>query len=272
MNLQVSKNKICLRQRLLTYSIFTLALVAGGCVQLQESGQTVFLITSPAQEAQMGAQAFADIKKKKRMTKNTSVNAQVQRVANRLRKVVRVPNSQWEVVVFEDKTPNAFALPGGKIGIYTGILPITKNDAGLAAVIGHELAHITLRHGGQRLSQQMALAGGITFAQLAMKDTASRTKRLALAALGAGAVYGISLPYSRSHEYEADRFGMNYMAKAGYNPAEAIELWKRMQAYSRKNGGKPPEFMSTHPSDANRIQRLQMYLPEANRLYKQSNL
>jgi predicted Zn-dependent protease len=150
--------------------------------------------------------------------------------------------------------------------VHTGLLPITKNDAGLAAVIGHEIAHVTLRHGGQRVSRQMATQFGLTAFDFGLgmnSESYQQNRGPILASLGAGAQYGLTLPFSRDNEYEADKIGMRYMAKAGYDPAAAVEVWKSMKALSEKSGGKPPEWMSTHPADANRIKALQAYLPVA---------
>lgn len=236
------------------------------CATIRETGETAFILTTPQQEAQMGLAAFQDLKTSKKISTARDANNQVNRVANRLIRAVDNDVASWEIVVFDDPTPNAFALPGGKIGVHTGLLPITQNDAGLAFVIGHEMAHVTLRHGGQRMSRQLATQVGISALDLGlgMHSTDYQNNRaLILTAFGIGAQYGAALPFSRENEYEADKIGMRYMAKAGYDPAEAIELWKRMQAYSQQHGGKPPEWMSTHPNDANRIRALQLYLPTA---------
>lgn len=243
------------------------------CVQLQDSGRSAFIITSSQQEAALGLQSFEQIKQDRKISQDPGINQRVMRVAERLRKVVTLPQGQgsnWEVVVFEDATPNAFALPGGKIGVHTGILPITQNDAGLAAVMGHELAHVVMRHGGQRISSQMAAAGLSTLAQFSMRDSDPRTRQLVMTGLGVGSSLGVLLPYSRFHEHEADQYGMIYMARAGYDPREAIAFWERMKAYTERSGGKPPEFLSTHPDDQNRIARLQQQLPGALNIYQAS--
>ncbi|MEM9446120.1 MAG: M48 family metallopeptidase [Verrucomicrobiota bacterium] len=265
----MKRSPIPLVNRLVAYSSFFFALFAlVSCVQLSETGQNAFIITTPQQEMALGTQAFNDLKSKMKVSDNSAKRAQVKRVADRLKKVVSLPGGEWEVVLFDEPTPNAFALPGGKIGVHTGILPLTKTDAGLAVVIGHELAHVTLRHGGQRMSQQAAVSGAATLADLFTKDSNPRTRQITMAAYGLGAQYGLILPYSRTHEYEADRYGMIYMAKAGYNPEEAIAFWKRMIDYSKKRGGKPLEFLSTHPADHNRIAKLKEHLPSALNLYK----
>ncbi len=250
----------------------TALLTLAACVQLQESGKSAFILTSPEQEASLGAESFNQLKQAGKVSSDPVANEQVQRVAQNLIRQVNVPNAKWEIVVFDDPTPNAFALPGGKIGVHTGILVLTQNDAGLAAVLGHELAHVTLRHGGQRISQQMAISisAAAIDTGLAMKDVEQRSA--IMSALGLGANLGAILPFSRSNEYEADRYGMLYMARAGYDPSEAIAFWQRMKTASEASGGKPPEWLSTHPADENRIKQLQGLLPQSQAEYQRNRL
>jgi len=240
------------------------------CVTLDESGRSAFILLSPEQEMQMGAASFNQLKQSAKLSTDPAANAQVQRVAQRLIPQVKVPGAQWEVLVFDDPSPNAFALPGGKIGVHTGILPLTQNDDGLAAVLGHELAHVTLRHGGQRVSQQMAVALGSAAIDvgLAMNDVQQRGS--IMSGLGVGASVGLILPFSRNHELEADRYGLMYMARAGYNPEEAIAFWQRMKEFSDRQGGKPPEWLSTHPADENRIAQIRQLLPEVMKQRRQA--
>jgi metalloendopeptidase OMA1, mitochondrial len=256
--------------RWVTGSILTRAFVTFGalciivgCVTLNESGKSAFILTSPTQEAQMGIASFAQLKQSTQVSGDPVANAQVQRVAQRLIQQVNMPNVQWEVVVFEDPTPNAFALPGGKIGVHTGILPIAQTDDALAAVLGHELAHVTLRHGGQRVSQQLAIAGLSTIADIGMAMNDVQERGTIMSGLGVGASVGLILPFSRSNEYEADKYGLFYMARAGYNPEAAIGFWQRMRDYSNSQGGKPPEWLSTHPADDNRIAQIRTLIPQA---------
>lgn len=237
--------------------------VISGCVTLEESGKSVLLLTTPEQEAQMGFAAFTQLKQSGKVSGDPVVNEQVQRVARRLIPQVNVPGAQWEVVVFDDPTPNAFALPGGKIGVHTGILAVTQTDDALAAVLGHELAHVTLRHGGQRVSQQLMVALGTTAVDVGLAMNDVRERGAIMSGLGVGASVGIVLPFSRSNEYEADRYGLLYMARADYNPEEAVAFWQRMKELSARSGGKPPEWLSTHPADDNRIAQLRQLLPEA---------
>jgi predicted Zn-dependent protease len=176
-----------------------------------------------------------------------------------------VANYSWEFNLVKDTSINAFCMPGGKVVFFEGILPITKNEAGIAVVMGHEVAHAVAKHSNERLSQQLMLQYGasLTDVLLSNKTEAARTGINAL--YGLGAQFGVMLPYSRKHEYEADRLGLIFLAMAGYNPNEAISFWERMAA----KGSNSLEFMSTHPSDANRIAKLKELIPEAMKFYKQ---
>jgi len=174
---------------------------------------------------------------------------------------------QWEYNLVDSKEVNAWCMPGGKIVVYTGLLPITQNEAALAVVVGHEVTHAVARHGNERLSQGMLQQLGGVALSAALASQPTETQNLLMAAYGAGSEVGILLPYSRNQEYEADKFGLYYTALAGYNPQEAIPLWQRMEAASA-NSARPPEFLSTHPAEGNRIKRLQENMPEALKLYK----
>ena len=173
---------------------------------------------------------------------------------------------KWEVNLVDDKTVNAWCMPGGKIVVYTGILPITQNEAALAAVMGHEVSHALLQHGNQRMSQGIIQQLGGVALSVAVANKPQETQNLFLGAYGAGSQVGVLLPFSRKHELEADRYGLIFAAMAGYNPQEAIALWERMEKAS--SGQTPPEFMSTHPSEGRRIEQLKKYMPEALARYK----
>lgn len=248
---------------------FILALVLVSCVTIPETGESVLMLTSPQSEAQMGIAAWSQITDNAKIAKETKYYAQVDRVSKRLIPFVPVEGAQWEVKVFEDATPNAFALPGGKIGVHTGILPIAQNDAGLATILGHELAHVKLRHAGQRYSQQVAIALGGATLNAALEDESPRTRGLIMAAVGLGATVGVALPFSRKHEYQADEYGLMVMARAGYDPREAVLFWQRMKNAKGANGG-PPEWLSTHPVDDSRINRLNELMPQAVAIYNQA--
>ena len=179
----------------------------------------------------------------------------------------QIKGYQWEYNLVDSKEVNAWCMPGGKIVVYTGLLPITQNEAALAVVVGHEVTHAVAKHGNERLSQGMLQQLGGVALSAALASQPAETQNLLMAAYGAGSEVGILLPYSRNQEYEADKFGLYYTALAGYNPQEAIPLWQRMEAASQ-GSSKPPEFLSTHPAEGNRIKRLQENMPEALKLYK----
>lgn len=177
----------------------------------------------------------------------------------------RINEFQWEFNLIEDDMANAWAMPGGKIVFYTGILPITRNEAGAAVVMGHEIAHVVARHGNERMSQQLLVQTGGVALSVALKEKPEETRNMFLSAYGLGSTVGVILPYSRAHEKEADRLGLIFMAMAGYNPAEAVSFWERMELLS---GAGVPEFLSTHPSSSARIDDMKEFLPEAMRYYR----
>jgi predicted Zn-dependent protease len=171
----------------------------------------------------------------------------------------------WEFNLVDEDVPNAWCMPGGKVVVYTGILPYTQTREGLAVVMGHEVAHAIARHGNERMSQQMMMQMGSTALDVAVAEHPNETRALFQQAYGVTAQLGFALPYSRKHELEADRLGLVFMAIAGYNPEEAVNFWERMQ---QAGGEKPPEFLSTHPDDATRINDIKSHLPEAKKYYK----
>jgi predicted Zn-dependent protease len=240
-------------------------LVLAACQTVPITGRSQLMLISEDEEAKLGLTSYQQILGKARVSTDAQVNEQVTRVGRRVAEAAERPDYRWEFKVIEDKQANAFCLPGGKVAVYTGILPITRDDAGLAAVIAHEVAHATARHGGERLSQQMAVQGLTavgTQTLLAGRDPA--TVQLVGAALGVGTTVGLLLPWGRSQESEADHLGLIYMAKAGYHPSAARDLWVRMGQASGGSG--QPEFLSTHPDPGNRSEAIQA---EIARLYPQ---
>lgn len=173
---------------------------------------------------------------------------------------------KWEFNLVNDKDANAWAMPGGKVVVYTGLLPITQNEAALANVLGHEISHAIFQHGNERMSQGLAQQLGGAALSVALANKPAQTQNLFMQAYGLGSTVGVVLPFSRRQELESDRYGMRWAAMAGYNPREAIALWQRMQKMA--NSARPPEFLSTHPAEERRIQELQRYLPEALKYYK----
>lgn len=201
------------------------------------------------------------------MVKRVGVNIQhaVERYFAQKGKSGALSDYRWEFNLVEDPAINAWCMPGGKVVVYSGLLPVAKNEAGLAVVMGHEIAHAIAEHGNERMSQQMlASAGGLALGEI-IKDKSQDTQNLMMAAYGAGAQVGVLLPFSRKHEAEADHLGLIFMAMAGYDPNEAVGFWQRMAA--QKQGGAPPEFLSTHPSDESRIKNLKKLIPEAMQYY-----
>lgn len=218
----------------------------------------------------MGVQAYHEILRKSKISRDPRLNDLVTRVGTRIARATGRLDYQWEFKVIEDdKQVNAFALPGGKVAVYTGILPVTKDDAGLATVMGHEVAHAIARHGGERVSQGLLVQMGLATAQAAMANRDPRTVEQVTGLLGAGAALGIILPFSRAQESEADHLGLIYMAKAGYDPRAAISFWQRMEQAARGRPS-PPEFLSTHPSHGTRIREIEQWIPEAMRYYQAS--
>jgi len=205
-------------------------------------------------ELSQGLKAFEQIKAKEKETTNKALAQQITAIGKKIAAVSGRPDYKWEFKTFENDTPNAFCLPGGKVGIYTGILKYAQNEAGLATVMGHEIGHALARHGGQRMSEQLGAGVLVAGVGLATRQYTKSNKDALMAALGAGVTVGILLPFSRSHETEADEIGIMLMAKAGYDPREASRFWQRFSAASK--GKKPPEFLSTHPRDDKRATHL----------------
>ena len=220
---------------------------------------------SEGQEAALGLQSYREVLSQSRVVSSGPEVDLVRRVSERLAAATGDAGKkfEWRVSVVQDRQANAFCLPGGKMVVFTGILPIAQNDAGLATVLGHEMAHATSRHGSQRLLQSSLANVFLTgaSASVSMGDMDYQQKQAVMAAVGAGAQYGVLLPFSREHETEADVVGLHYMARAGYDPRESIAFWQRMGEAS--SGGQPPEFASTHPSHDTRIERLKQEMPRA---------
>lgn len=235
------------------------------------TGRKQLLLMGNNDVAQMGLSSFQQIKQKERISTSPQQNKYVQCVAQAITRAIPaqyagVNPGQWEVVVFDSSEVNAFALPGGRIGVYTGLLKVAKNQDQLAAVIGHEVSHVLSQHSNERLSQSQVADMGMAAADQLLKN--SSTKAPAMAALGLGVQYGVLMPYSRAQETEADVLGLQLMAQAGFNPQEAVSLWYNMAASSK--GNQPLELLSTHPSDQTRINKLQSLIPQVEPLYQQT--
>ncbi|MBI1733745.1 MAG: M48 family metallopeptidase [Candidatus Rokubacteria bacterium] len=241
-------------------------LVAVACQTVPITGRSQLLALPEATEMQMGLSAYQDILKGARVSTDRALNDQVTRVGRRIADATGRRDYQWEFKVLDDKQVNAFCLPGGKIGVYTGILPVTRDDAGLAAVLGHEVSHAIARHSGERVTQSLIAQGLVTGATIALAGRDARVGQAAQLGFMALATGGL-LYYGRAQESEADHLGLIYMAKAGYHPSASRDLWVRM---GQASGGKQrlPEFLSTHPSPETRIQQIEGWIPEALKYYK----
>lgn len=243
------------------------AMVAG-CTT-SPTGRQQLQLFPERQMAQMGAEAYQNIKTETPVSEDPAVNGYVSCIADAIVRVLpeggNVPSS-WEVTVFRSDQVNAFALPGGKIGVYTGLMRVAESRHQLAAVVGHEIGHVLANHSNARLSANYATMAGLTVISiLAGASGAVDDQRTMMALLGVGAQVGVLLPFSRSHESEADEIGLELMARAGFRPTESVDLWKRM---AEASDGQPPEFLSTHPAHGTRISNLQAHMPRAQRLYE----
>ncbi len=250
-----------------------------GCTTNPYTERSQLLLISENHEMKLGAQAYQQVLNdpNTKISTNPAETEPVQRVANRVIEAAKkskyaqtAQKFNWEVsVIKDDKTKNAFALPGGKIAIYTGIFPMAKTEDGLAAIMGHEVVHALARHGAERMSHKLGAQAVLTGTQIALKgsDVGASNSRAIMQALGLGVEVGLILPYSREHESEADYVGLILAAQAGYDPRESVRVWQRMQ---QAGGQRPPEFMSTHPSHGTRINQLQRWMPEALQYYERA--
>lgn len=255
-----------------------LASLLAACESAPVSGRSQMMLVSENEERNMGLQAYREVLNKEPLSRDAQTNAMVEKVGRRIanaaehppQELWRAPRFRWEFKTVDKNEPNAFCLPGGKVVVYTGLLPITKTEAGMAVVLAHEVAHALARHGAERMSDQMVASVGTAAAAVALSATVSGRSRTYLpammAAVGAGATVGYILPMSRAQESEADRIGLVLMAMAGYDPREAVGLWERMRAAS--SGKKQAEWLSTHPADTTRIADIRRWLPEAMQYYK----
>jgi len=256
------------------FILFTCILVSCSTVLL--TGRKQLLLVSDSEVLTSSFQSYKQFIDSVPASKDKMNTALVKKVGNKLSTVVEaylkangmstdVATYAWEFNLVKDTSMNAFCMPGGKVVVFDGILHVTKNEAGLAVVLGHEIAHAVAKHSNERLSQQMVLQYGASLTDVLLSDKPAATRSTITTIYGIGSQYGVMLPYSRKHEYEADRLGLIFLAMAGYDPNEAITFWERMSANSTTA---PMEFMSTHPSDANRIAELRKLLPEAMQYYK----
>ncbi|CAN0555812.1 unnamed protein product [Ectocarpus sp. 12 AP-2014] len=258
-----------MRPRFLLHLLVMLPLVLlTGCDETP-TGRSQLTLVPENMMAQMGEDAFAQLRRDQPVSGDAAINRQVQCVAQEIVTAAEaiypatdLPEA-WEVVVFEDPSPNAFALPGGRIGVHTGLLQVAETPDQLAAVVGHEVAHVLADHGNERLTQQLGIKAGMLVVGLLGEGDLGQQQLMQ--ALGLGAQLGISLPFSRAHEEEADLMGLAIMAQAGFDPQQSVALWRNMAA---AGGGQPPEFLSTHPAHGSRIKALQQAMEGAVVTYR----
>lgn len=250
--------------RLLPLLLFTACV---GCVTAPVTGRSQFILIPESTEIALGLQSYREILAKSKVSQDKRAVAMVREVGNRIALAANKPGYEWEFnVIQDDKMVNAFALPGGKVAVYSGILPYTKDKDGLAAVMGHEVAHALVRHGGERMTTILLAQMGQVAMNVALKDKDPKTIGALNIGYGAATTVGVILPFSRNQESEADRVGLILMAKAGYAPSKAVEFWRRMAEEKGKKS--PPEFLSTHPANQRRIEQIKQWLPEAMKYYR----
>ena len=247
------------RPRLSWLSVLYLGLIGLACAT-SPTGRRQLTLFSEQDMAQLGSRSFAQIKEEQKVSDDAEINRYVECITQALTTGLS-PEWQngWEVVVFEDESANAFALPGRRVGVNTGLLEVAETPDQLATVLGHEVGHVQAQHGNERISQQVAAQIGLSVAA-ATTDSDTAAGRATLAALGLGTQYGILLPFSRTHESEADMLGLEIMARSGFEPEESLLLWQNM---AQAGGAQPPEWMSSHPSHRTRINDLTDALPQA---------
>lgn len=257
-------------------SFCALALIATlmtGCYTNPVTGRKSLVMLSQEQELSLGAQSFADVEKSEKVSNDPAMNERVRRVGQRIAQAVgnEMPAANWHFTVFDSPSVNAFALPGGKVGVYTGLLQLAESDDELAIVMGHEIGHVIARHGAERISEASVMSGLGELGGLALQTKTNDPQMLQLykTAYGGLSTLGRELPHSRAQESEADRMGITYAARAGYDPRAAIGFWQKM--ITQKNGAKAgllAELLSSHPADEKRIQELQTHMPEVIPIYE----
>jgi predicted Zn-dependent protease len=274
------KNLLAMTRRIIITAIAAMSMIA--CSKNAITGRNQLKLLPESELRSMATTQYQQfLSTNKVISTSSNRDAEmVSRVGGRIVKAVQdylasknqsklIEGYQWEYHLVESKEVNAWCMPGGKIVVYTGLLPYTQNEAALASVMGHEVAHAVLQHGNERMSQQLGAQVVGTGLQVALANKPAETQNAFMTAFGAGAQVGVLLPFSRKHELEADRFGLIWAAMGGYNPREAIALWERMEKAG--GGQRPPEILSTHPSEGRRIEQLNQYMDEALKYYKPVN-
>jgi len=254
---------------LLLFAIYGLYYYASNQETVPLTGRSQLVDITREQEMALGFQSYREILSQSQVITEGQVVELVRTIGDRLAKAAADvdPGFEWEFNVIKSEQANAFALPGGKTAVYTGLLPVAENHSGLAVVMGHEIAHAIARHGAERMAHQKLVQIGTLAASVAVGDMDYDTQRMVMGALGVGAQFGVLLPFSRDHESEADYMGLLFVARACFDPTEAPKLWERMGEMSQ--GRQPAEFMSTHPNHTTRIKQFQEWMPEALALREQ---
>ena len=255
--------------------LFALLTLLPSCSSVPITGRSQFNFMPDSTMNSMGLQSYQKFMSTAKVSDNLEQTQLVRNVGRRIQHAVETYTSQndislkdyqWEFNLIDDPAVNAWAMPGGKVVVYSGLLPVAQNETGLAVVMGHEIAHVIAKHGSERMSQALLVEmGGIALSE-AIKTQPALTKTIFTKSYGMGTQVGILLPYSRTHEKEADHLGLIFMAMAGYNPQQAVSFWQRMAASSKSP--KPPEILSTHPADDTRIKNIKALLPDAMKYYK----
>jgi predicted Zn-dependent protease len=257
--------------------LFVLLLLQISRSKVEITDRKQFNIVPDSTIKSISFQSYGEFLSKHKLSTNAEQTQMVKRIGGRIQNAVelycktnsiedRLAGYEWDFNLVEDPNVNAWCMPGGKVVVYTGILPIAQGETGLAVVMGHEIAHAFAKHGAERMTQGLLVQMGGMALSTALKDRPEQTKNLYMQSYGIGTQVAVLLPYSRVHESEADHLGLVFMAMAGYNPEEAVGFWQRMAA--QKTGAQPPEFLSTHPADQTRIQNLKKLLPDAMKYYK----
>jgi len=249
-----------------------------GCSEVEITGRRRLNLVPDSIINSLSVQQYGDFISDNKLSADAEKTAMVKRVGARIQQAVDqfcrehcekdpFAGYKWEFNLVEDEAVNAFAMPGGKVVVYTGLLPLAQNEAGLATVMGHEIAHIFAKHGSERMTQGLLVQMGGIAVETAMREKPEATRNLFVSSYGLGTQIGLLLPFSRTHENEADKLGLIFMSMAGYDPHEAVAFWKRMSA-AKEGKSQPPEFLSTHPTDATRIRNVENLIPEAMEYYQ----
>jgi predicted Zn-dependent protease len=258
--------------------LYCLVLLLSSCSEVAITGRKQLNLVPSSVMNSLSFQSYSEFLSQNKLSKDAQQTQMVKRTGSRIQKAVeqycaennlsgQLQGYQWEFNLVEDPSVNAWCMPGGKVVVYTGLLPVAKDEAGLAVVMGHEIGHAIAKHGAERMTQELIVEfGGMALSE-ALAAKPEQTRNLFMKSYGVGTQYGVLLPYSRVHENEADRMGLIFMAMAGYDPQEAVSFWERMSA-ANKDKSSPPEILSTHPADATRIKNIKSLIPEAMKYYR----